>query len=364
MNVNANRFRALTVGALVATMVPGLVGHSWSAEFVILISIDGLNSRTMQAVVDAGQAPTLERLQREGAWTANARTDFTHTITLSNHTCMLTGRPVLQPEAMPGAVSHGWTINDIVPADATLHNTGNPEAGYIASVFDVVHDAGRSTALFASKDKFIVYDQSYNEHAGAGNYHGRDKIDSYCFLDDGPPRHCVGLNRQFLAEMGQRHFNYSFLHYRDTDTAGHKYGWESDEYRAAIATVDEYLAEIVHGIESDPALAGRTAIIVTTDHGGTSYNHADAQVSANYTIPVFVWGCDVGSGDLYAMNAWTRKDPGTTRPDYLAHPQPIRNGDTGNLALQLLGLGSIPGSTINAQQDLGVTKEKKDDAAH
>ena len=73
---------------------------------------------------------------------------------------------------------HGWTINDVPQRGTTLHNN-NPAVEYIASMFDVVHDAGLSTALYSGKDKFIIYDQSYNETGGADNPHGRDKIDTF-----------------------------------------------------------------------------------------------------------------------------------------------------------------------------------------
>jgi Type I phosphodiesterase / nucleotide pyrophosphatase/Dockerin type I domain len=308
----------------------------------------------MQQVVDSGRAPTLKRLEAEGVWTANARTDYFYTVTLPNHTSMLTGRPVLQAPGLPMGAFHGWTINDVPQLGATLHNTGNPAAKYIASTFDVVHDAGLSTALYASKDKFIIYDQSYNETTGAANPHGRDKIDVYYYEDDGPPEYSDGMNRRFLADLAAKHFNYSFVHYRDTDSAGHAFGWGSSEYLQAVATVDGYLAAVVHLVETDPVLRGHTAIIVNTDHGGVGTDHSDAERAVNYTIPVFVWGDGVGRGDLYAINKDTRIDPGQSRPEYASDHQPIRNGGTGNLALSLLGLGPIPGSVINERQDLRV----------
>jgi hypothetical protein len=129
----------------------------------------------------------------------------------------------------------------------------------------------------------------------------------------------------------------------------------SSTYRQIVHGVDEYLGDVFHLVETDPQLTGRTAIVLVTDHGGTGFAHSNPKLRENYTIPLFVWGAGVGRGDLYAMNHDTRTDPGQSRPDYGPDHQPIRNGDTGNLALSLLGLGPIPTSTINAKQDLRVS---------
>ena len=88
------------------------------------------------------------------------------------------------------------------------------------------------------------------------------------------------------------------------------------------------------------------------------FSQADEKL--NFTIPLYVWGAGVGAGlELYEINPNTRKEPGEINPTYdLAEAQPIRNGDIGNLALYLLGLPSIEGSTINAKQNLKVKKSK------
>jgi hypothetical protein len=358
------------------------LGHAFAADYVIHVSVDGLNASLMQKSIDAGTAPNFKRLQDEGAWTLNARADYTHTNTLPNHTCIFTGRPTLQPKGMPQAPYHGWTTNRVPKVGASLHDTSEPHIGYVASVFDVVHDAGLSTALYATKDKFILYDQSYDEHNGAlpprsgegrGGANlspispspnpshqgrggsGRDKIDHYFYANDGPPRFSATMHERFLSDMAARRFNYVFLHYRDTDTTGHALGWGSSGWMYALRNMDGYLGQILHLAEKDPQLAGRTAILVCTDHGGTGFGHSEFLIPGNYTIPILVWGQGVMRGELYAINRQTRADPGESRPDYAEPGQPIRNGDLGNLALSLLGLGPIPESLINAKQDLRVS---------
>jgi hypothetical protein len=325
-----------------------------AAEHVIHVSIDGLNASLMQEVIDSGKAPHLKRFQDEGAWTINGRADYTQTNTLPNHTCMFTGRPVRQPDGMPDTVHHGLTENKFTKRSDTLHKCGNTKLGYIASVFDVVHDAGLSTALYASKSKFELYDVSYDKNNGAEHPNGRDKIDVFVTEEDDPPEFSKTLNERFLADMAEKKFSYAFVHYRDPDTTGHALSWGSGGWFHAVRNADAYIGEVFKLIESDEKLEGKTAIIISTDHGGIGYGHETVTRRENFTIPVMVWGAGVGRGDLYAINRDTRADPGEKRVDCSDELQPIRNGDTGNLALSLLGLGPIPGSIINAKQDLRV----------
>ena len=109
--------------------------------------------------------------------------------------------------------------------------------------------------------------------------------------------------------------------------------------------------------QTDPRLRGKTAVIVSADHGGFGNNHVDNANPLNYTIPFYVWGAGVAAGERPVRAECPRrgKIPARGRPDYTDGPQPIRNGDGGNLAMSLLGLPAIPDSLIDEGEDLAVS---------
>lgn len=327
---------------------------------VIQISVDALGAKYLEKFLadTPNEFPAFSRMRRQGATTLNARTDYTHTVTLPNHTSMVTGRPVQTPADWPAAKGHYWTDNGNFPAPnvpASLHAT-NPDAqgadgvaAYTATTFEVVHNAGLSTALYSGKSKFRLYSVSFGDEFGADNEHGRNKIDIAMIGKDVPD--------EFIASLKEKAPNYAFFHFANPDKVGHAKGYLGPEYRDAAKGVDAQLGQILDLLSTDPAWKDKSVVILSADHGGQpgTQSHGDASQPYNYTIPFFVWGAGVKAGaDLYELNATTRTDPGESRPEYAPTGQPIRNGDGGNLALKLLGLPAIPGSHINSKQDLAV----------
>ena len=321
-------------------LLPVLV---FAADQVILISVDGLRPDAINQLGKA-ELPGFYRFREEGVWTDNARSDYDYTRTLPNHSSMMTGRRVTGPEG------HGQISNDMPEPEATLHNNTG-EYSYISSVFDVTHDNGLSTALYVSKDKFVVFEQSYNLRAENSS----GKIDNYSFLVEN--RAAGALIDRFVEDMSNQPIDFSFIHIVDTDSAGHGDNWTTPAYLEAVKRVDSYLQEIFELIDTSETLRNSTSIVLVADHGGTGRAHSDANDSLNHTIPFYVWGSGVAKGeDIYSLNTNSRTNPLNTNPSYEANNQPIRNGDAANLSMQLLGLPAINGSTINAKQDLSVSR--------
>jgi hypothetical protein len=310
------------------------------ARFVLHVSVDGLRPDVIEQLGPAS-APNLHTLAQSGAFTHDARTDSGFTVTLPNHLSQITSRPV------EGDSGHGWTTNGYI-GDTTVHEQHD---GYVSSVFDVVHDHGLRTALFAGKSKFALFADSYDQHHGAvdteGTDHGRNKIDRVLIEYDREPR----LEALLDALQNAPH-HYTFFHFSEPDRTGHLTGWDPDsasDYSLAVEEVDHDLGRIMQVIEASPVLAGRTTLLLTTDHGGDGSGHSGADIVENARIPFYAWGSGVAVGaDLYDLNLGQRQHPGDEIPSQEAEGQPIRNGDVGNAACRLLGLPPIPESTLNA----------------
>jgi predicted AlkP superfamily pyrophosphatase or phosphodiesterase len=318
---------------------------------VVVVSIDGLRPDAIDERAD-GSTPALARILR-GSGTLNARTDPEITVTLPNHLSMVTGRSV------GGAEGHGWIANEDPPAIRHGGTIQKKTGRYIPSMFDVAHDRGVQTGVFVSKTKFWLLIQCYGETEGAPDAlppdHGKCKIDVLTY----------SAASRALAEQAsawlrvQRTRSLTLVHFSDPDVQGHTTGWDltpSSPYLAAVATADAALGSLLATIDASPELRGRTAVIVTTDHGGGEpfKSHTEPLSAVNFRIPFLVWmGSDRPRADLYELNRTTRVQPGLE--EYIgrdAAQQPIRCADAGNLALHLLGLPAIPGSHANAAQDL------------
>ena len=324
------------------------------AQYVIIISVDGMGSAYIKPLLVSGipnELSAFKRLQTEGVGTLNARDDADFAITLPNHITMITSRGV------KGEAGHGWWLN----RDST-ETLASHKGSYVTSGFDVAHDHGLRTGIWSGKSKFRLFQQSYSDTTGApdiiGDDQGRDKIDCNQIL---PRITAENLTADFTQQMLAKPIHFVFLHYQDPDVTGHHLGWSTNPASAFATTlkaVDSQIGQLLVMVQHDPMLMDKTAIILTADHGGHNKGHGDVKNPLDFTIPFYVWGPGVPAGrDLYAMNLTSRMAPGAhDNPPYTGR-QPIRNGEAANLALGMLGLEPVPGSTINSNQDLTVIEE-------
>ncbi len=222
------------------------------------------------------------------------------------------------------------------------HNTAKPGTvqGYaghgVGSVFSVVRRHGGGSGLFVSKDKLGLFKRSWSP-----------AIRTYALREDN-----AQLVDLVSADLLDRHRAFRLVHLSWPDEVGHGHGWLGPEYLDAVERTDEQLGRIVDTIADTDRLRSTTALIVTSDHGGSGGGHDDARRLSNHRIPFLVWGRGVARGaNLYGLNPDLGR-PRQSRPGWRARRQPVRNADVANLALDMLGLPAVKGSRANRSQGL------------
>ncbi len=227
------------------------------------------------------------------------------------------------------------TWNDDRLRPATVHQAAGER---VRSLFGQVRLAGGSSVLYAGKSKFRLWTRSWR-HAIESTTVRRDND---TLVDD------------FIADLAQPQ-TLRFLHLSAPDVAGHEHGFMTRPYLRAVRRTDARVGRIMRALTRS-ALWASTTVIMTSDHGGSRAGHYDPTVRANYRILFAARGHGVEPGaDLYDLNP--QRAHGRSQVPYTARRQPLRNGDVANLVLDLLGLGAVPGSQINHDQDLRVAPE-------
>lgn len=248
------------------------------AEHVVLISLDGFRPDAIQEA----KAAVLSRLIEEGAYCANART-VRPSLTIPGHSSMLTGLDVRR---------HGANWNDYKP--------GSIDA---PTVFTLSKKAGKTTAAIAAKPKLYPLlsqenlDYRYLPPIPEG-WDSSNPLDVKAGVKKsyaGPPDTTApGIIKAFETEWPKLRPAVAFVHFRETDSAGHKHKWMSDEYLQAVLVCDAAVGKILAAIDQS-GLRDKTVVIVTSDHGGSGRHHLD-DVEENNTIPWICSGPGVPKG--------------------------------------------------------------------
>lgn len=124
---SASRVLALFMLGLLITLQTISAQAQETAVHVVHISVDALGGKYLEKFLKESpdEFKNFKRLVDEGATTLNARTDYFRTVTLPNHTCMVTSRPVLTPENWKEAAGHHWIKNGTPGKEESLHDV-NP----------------------------------------------------------------------------------------------------------------------------------------------------------------------------------------------------------------------------------------------
>ena len=237
---------------------------------VVVISIDGLRGDA----IAAANAPTLLRLIREGSSSMTAQTVMP-SLTLPAHTSMLTGVIPLR---------HGILWNDDL--------TTLPQLLEVPTIFDVIRDAGYTSAMFVGKSKLRTI-----VHTSAPTRVSIPPVDETWLADK--------VASQVLAyiAIAKPKPNMIFIHLPDVDLTGHDAGWMSPAYLATVRHTDSTDAQLWQGLKL--AFGTDLTLIITADHGGLDHAHYDGSLSTT-TIPWIAWGRGVQphllSGDVHVVD--------------------------------------------------------------
>lgn len=201
------------------------------------MGVDGLGA----SAVRGGSTPHLKALMKRGAWTLQAR-GVMPTVSSPNWASIIMGA---------GPEQHGITSNEWQADKFEIAGACTLVGKHFPTIFGVLRQA-RPKATIAV----------FHDWEGFGR-----------LVEDGVPQQIEHvLKSPVTIRKAIEHWTASkpdlmFVHLDDVDHAGHRHGWGSPEYKAAVEDADALIGSLV------AAVGDGTNVFVVADHGGVGTKH-------------------------------------------------------------------------------------------
>lgn len=179
----------------------------------------------------------------------------------------LAGRSVMPSVTLPCHIS---LFHSVPPQrHGTVTNTYVPQVRPVRSLMEVLHSAGKTTAMFSNweqlRDIAVPGSMSFTYFMDYRDFENTDTL----------------LTDAALDLVGRAKPDFLFLYLGLTDCAGHDYGWMGPEYLETLKDAWECIRRAAEATE------GEYDLIVTADHGGHERSHGtDREEDMN--IPFFL----------------------------------------------------------------------------
>jgi predicted AlkP superfamily pyrophosphatase or phosphodiesterase len=233
-------------------------------DHVVIIGVDGLSPDGIRKA----KTPVLNRMMKEGAFTLHAR-GVMPTVSSPNWASMIMGA---------GPEQHGVTSNDWEVGKAAIKPTAAGPEGYFPTIFSVLKSqrTGAKIACFHDWDGF-------------GRLFERRAVD--LIEDSNGPFKAV---EHALAYLKKEQPQFTFIHLDHVDDAGHSHGHGTPQYLSAVEEADRLIGLVLRGLD-EAAIADRSVVLVTSDHGGVGKGHGGSTM-AEIEIPWILFGRGVAAG--------------------------------------------------------------------
>ncbi|MBX9722657.1 MAG: alkaline phosphatase family protein [Candidatus Obscuribacterales bacterium] len=245
------------------------------ADHVFIISFDGGKPTVMQE----SKMPTLQAELKHAAYTWHAQT-IVPSLTLPSHTSMLTG---VKPD------KHHILWNDWEPLRGLVK---------VPTIFALAKEKKLSTAMFAAKPKF-------------NHFNVPNTLDNFTI----PAYESKTVAKAAADYIINHKPNLCFIHFADSDGAGHAYGWGTPEQKQAFADEDEALKTVLDAV-SKANIQDSSVLLLTADHGGHLKTHGTEMpddmnipwiaigkgVKQNFEIKDPVFTCDTAATALWLLD--------------------------------------------------------------